>query len=306
MDPKVDRLNRALRAIGRSSLIVAPVVVLVLSTVAGTVDGHIEVAGVRAATSTLLIAIAALIAFVALAIDARRERDWRELKASHEDLARRAHAGEETVLKLLRAELRALEEAAGYMSNERISLFRREGDQLVLLARRSKRPAFDETLGRIPLEQGCAGKAWSEGSAYEPCLPDPGPDAGPPTRRWVTRQEKQWHIPGEVAEQLRMRSQMYAAFRLETATEPVGVVVFESTVSVKEHAAVGGAAPPMPGLEDLGILVKEAGERLCTLVLASYTMPAQRVAELLAGQQGSGRLRSAQRPAAEATRRSSS
>jgi hypothetical protein len=309
MTTAADRLSRALARTGRCSLVIAPVVVLVLSTIAGTVDGHFRVVGFRVATSTLLVAVAALVAFVALAVDSRREGRRRDLEASHAELARRVDTAEGTVLDLLRLELRALEDSAGYMSNERISIFRREGDALVLLARRSKRPSFDESLGRgrIPLHEGCAGKAWAEGWAYEPCLPDPGPETGPPARRWVARMQKEWNVPAEVAEVLTMRSQMYAAFRLETATEPVGVVVFESTVSVAEHAEIGIAAPPMPGPEELRALVKDSGQRLCKLVMASYTMSADRVADLLTSQQGPGRLQAhAQGVAADAARRNSS
>jgi hypothetical protein len=299
--------HRIVDWLGRWAGVVLAVAVVMLSPVSGVVEGDVGLLGLELPWSTLVLIVLGPLALGAAVVAARQTRRLVSLEGRNRDLEAHVDTADAAVLRLLRGELERLEALARHFSSQRVSLYRREEDQLVLVARRSRRPEFDESLGRfcIPLDQGCVGKAWSEGSAYEPALPSAGPDSGPPTKRWLLRQER-LGVPQSVAAVFTMRSQTYAAFRIETREERLGVLVFESTLSVEERSTAVGASPTLLTMEELQGPVKDAGERLCTLVQASRALPRDRVKELLCAQQCPGGARGGgQEASAAAAARSS-
>ncbi len=205
-------------------------------------------------------------------------RNQRALGAA-EDASRRAEVTEAGVLRLVRGELDHLQKRAGHLSNERVSLFRWEGDHFILVGRRSPRPAFDRSPGResYPASEGCLGRAWDDGTAEEQSLPDPGLD-DTPRRRWLQTQSRRWAVPETTAAGFTMRSQSYAAFRVESLDRQrsLGVIVFESTLSADEVSAAGSKRRLSVG--DLKPLLNEEADRLAQVLEACAPISEARVA----------------------------
>lgn len=266
-----------------SALVVAlQIIGAVLLAVSGVVDGHARVFGQECSTSSLLIAGGAVALLVQGTLVARSRSNQRRLERERPGLIARANLGEAVPLRLMRVELKGLGAKAEYFSNERISLYRAEADGFALVARYSKSPRFDQSLGRelLPLEQGAIGEAWHKGTAYLPNLPNPGQDLEPPTKQWLEAQKRQCRIDSEVATGFVMRSQFYAAFRIASeADDSEGVIVFESTVARSE---VPGEAQTKPAdQEDLGRFVDEGSIRLVELLKATRVFDRARIRELL-------------------------
>lgn len=263
-----------------------PAAVALLIGAGGVSKGHFTLAHHRFGVSWMFIIAAALLALIEAAIVARRQLRVAVLEAERDQLEGRAVAGERGIVAVMRDELIALQERAHQFSSERVSLFRCDGDHFTLVARRSPRPLFDESLGRgrYPLDQGLLGRAWAEGKAGEPSLPPAGDEHGPPRRRWLDAQRR-LGVPEGVASAFTMHSQAYAAFRIAERERSLGVILFESTVSVDE-AADAGASPTKRTVADLEPLVKEAGGRLAAYLGACTPISAARVGELLDEQQG--------------------
>lgn len=308
-DTRSSKAHRVVDWLGRWVGVLLTVAVVLLSAVSGVVEGDVTVLGIEFAWSTLALMALGPLALVAAVVTARQTRRFLALESRSRELDARVDTADAAVLRLLRSELERLEAMAGHYSSQRVSLYRREEDQLVLIARRSRRPTYDESLGRfcIPLDQGCVGRAWAEGSAYEPGLPSAGPETGPPTKKWVARQER-WGVPRAEAAALTMRSQTYTAFRIETREERLGVLVFESTLSVAERSSAAGSSPTLLTMDELEDLVKDTGERLSILVQASRMLSRDRVKELLCAQQCPGAISPAAQDASvtEAARSSAS
>lgn len=266
--------------------VLIPVAVIVLAAASGATKGHYHLLAHRLAVSWTLIVAAAVLGVVEAIVVARRQLRVRDLEAAVAGLERRAGAGEEAVIGLMRAELRAIQERARQFSSERVTLFRCDGDHFTLVARRSPCPPFDESLGRnrYPLDQGVLGAAWQNNVAGEPSLPPAGPTSEAPRRRWLEAQVL-LGVPEDVARSFTMRSQAYAAFRIQERDRALGVIVFESTVSV-DDASTAGLSPTKRRVGELEPIVKEAGERLAELLRTSSYLPAERVRQLLERQQG--------------------
>lgn len=99
-------------------------------------------------------------------------------------------------------------------------------EQLMLLGRYSFDPSKMKDPTRIyPAGEGCIGTAWRDGR-YVPKEIDPH-DVDPPT--WEAAQCEKLGFPLEKAGKLRMKSVGYAAFRISTVDEHLGVLVVEST-----------------------------------------------------------------------------
>jgi hypothetical protein len=280
---RVKRLQTFLR---RWITVLIPVAIVVLTAGSGATNGHYHLFGHRFAVSWTLIVVAAVLGVVEAVVVARRQLRVKALEAAASGLEARAVAGEESVIALMRAELLAIQDRARQFSSERVSLFRCDGDHFILVGRRSPCPPFDESLGRdrYPLDQGVLGAAWQNNVAGEPSLPAAGPTSDPPRRRWLDAQMR-LGVPEEVARSFTMRSQAYAAFRIQERDRALGVIVFESTVSVTD-AAGAGQSPTKRRADELEPIVKEAGERLADLLRASAYLPPDRVRELLERQQG--------------------
>jgi hypothetical protein len=264
-----------------------PVAVAILLAVSGAVKSDFKARGHKIEVAWILIAVAGVLAALEAVLVTRRQRRLSHLEAERAGLLTRAEDAEASLLRLIRDELIALETKARLYSNERVSVFRCDGDSFTLVARRSRRPQFDESLGRErhPLDQGVVGRAWGDGTAEETGLPEPGPEGHAPRRAWLTAQQRRWHVPEETAAKFVMRSQSYTAFRIEEEERSLGAIVFESTVSAPEAEAAGPSAT-LRRREDLEPLVKEAGERLASLLEASQSIAPERVRALLDAQQG--------------------
>jgi len=267
--------------------VLIPALVAVLIGASALSEADYSVYDRRFAVSWTLIAAAAALAVVEAALVARRQLRVAALVANCAELERRAIGAERGILTVMRAELIALQERAHLFSGERVSLFRCDGDHFTLVARRSPRPTFDQSLGRgrYPLDQGILGRAWAEGKAGESSLPSPGDEQGPPRRRWIDAQGR-LGVPEEVAGAFTMRSQAYAAFRIANQERSFGVVVFESTTAVRE-AATAGPSPTKRTVAELEPVFRGSAGRLAALLGASSVISAARVRELLGEQQGS-------------------
>jgi hypothetical protein len=281
------RIQRAVAFVWRWLTVFLPVAVAVLLAVSSIVSGDFTLRGRTIEVAWILIAVAGVLAAIEAALVTRRQRKLSRLEAERRQLLARAEDAETSLLHLIRDELIAMEARAHLYSNERISVFRCDGNCFTLVARRSRRPLFDESLGRAryPLDQGVLGRAWADGAAEETGLPTPGPEGQPPRRGWLTAQERRWRVPEVVAERFAMRSQSYVGFRIEQEERSLGVIVFESTVSASE-AETAGPSATMRSRAELQPLIKEAGKRLSSLLEASQSIAAEQVRDLLDAQQG--------------------
>lgn len=281
------RTQRVVAFLWRWLTVFLPVVVAVLIAVSGIVSSDFKLRGHEVETAWVLIAVAGILAAAEAALVTRRQRRLGQLEAEQGRVLARAEAAEASLLHLLRDELIAIEFQAHLFSNERVTVFRCDGDCFTLVARRSRRPLFDESLGRerYPLDAGVLGRAWADGVAEETGLPAPGPEGQPPRRGWLAEQRRRWRVPEAVAEHFVMRSQSYVAFRIEEEERALGAIVFESTVTVSE-AAAAGSTTTMRSRAELEPLVKEAGTRLAALLEASQSIEPGRVRAILDGQQG--------------------
>ena len=132
-----------------------------------------------------------------------------------------ARAGALALARLIFHELDSIRRSAGHYSNERVSLFRSEGDHFVLVGRRSASPVWELTSGRetYPLSEGFLGTAWQDGRAEEGGLPSAGPGR-PWDEAWVAAQSAHG-IPEHTARSLEMPSRAYLALRIETPLKPL-------------------------------------------------------------------------------------
>jgi hypothetical protein len=244
-------------------------------------NGHYEVLHRRLAVAWTLVVAAALLAVAEAATVARRQLRVSAVVAERDEFSNRAVAAERAIVRLIRQELIALENRSQLFSNGRVSLFRCDGDYFTLVGRRSGRPRFDQSLGRgrYPLDEGVLGRAWAETPVEVPSLPEAGPEAEPPRRRWLDAQRR-LGVPEEVAAALTMRSRAYAAFRIADRERSFGVILFESTVAV-DAAATAGASTTKRTVAELEPLVKEASTRLAALLGQSSCVSGERVRQLL-------------------------
>lgn len=146
----------------------------------------------------------------------------KEKVAKQEDALVRAHNG---YYELLEYELQILFEILQFTSNERISVYKHEGQTFTMLGRYSSNPVSCQTgRGIYPDDQGCIGVAWRDGKAFVDDLPSPG------QQKYFSRLEKEWNINKDVANNLRMKSQSYAAYAIQSYNNGrrIAVIVFES------------------------------------------------------------------------------
>lgn len=286
------------RFLWQSITVLIPVALVVLTAASGIADGNYKIASHQVAVSWTLIAIVAFLAVPEVILVSRRQSRIQAVDRERRQFAGRAESAERSLMRLMRAELIVLQERADLYSGERVSLFRCDGDFFTLVARRSAMPTFDQSLGRrrYELNQGVLDLAWRQNTAGVESLPPPGADAIP-RRRWVDAQK---NVPEDVASALIMRSQSYAAFRIAERERSLGVLVFESTVSVDEAKTAGSTSPTKRTVAELDPLVKDAGARLADLLNASSSIPGARVRVLLDEQQGPASRQPQGRPYARA------
>lgn len=201
----------------------------------------------------------------------RRQLRLDALAAENQSLRRGSESSATALLRLIRGELARLQQAARLFSNERVSLFRWEGDGFILVGRHSPYTKY-ERAGReqYPPEEGCLGEAWRDGRAVEKGLPPAG-QSQPWNARWRAAQRSRHRVPDETSQLLTMPSRSYVAYRLQGPERAVGVLVFESINTLAEAEQVSRDASTLVGLapERLDEVVREAAVRLADLLVES-------------------------------------
>jgi hypothetical protein len=126
---------------------------------------------------------------------------------------------------LMRLLLLGLAGRIGLTHNDRISVYRHNGEYLIQIGRFSKNPQHEKSGRSVyPDDQGCIGHAWKNGDCFESKLPNPNKP------EYKARNRTKWSIPGEVIDAMIMKSRSLAVFKLNRSSEctPFAVVVFES------------------------------------------------------------------------------
>lgn len=179
-----------------------------------------------------VVAITSALAFVfgqwrlhrQLVVGETSARTVEQLEAARTDLETRLDQTGKTLEELLSDELRLIATKLGHTGQDRVTLYRVEGDTLRCLSRWSAVPAL-RARGRstFPASEGAAGIGLKRG-AHLANLPDPDLDPG----GWYQDQAKMG-IPQEVAAGLRMRTRQYIALAVRDRwQERTGVIVIES------------------------------------------------------------------------------
>lgn len=250
-----------------------------LAVAGASPSAKFEIGGHTHRWRPVLIVIGLALFALAAVNTARRQRRLDQLQEEHKRFADQAEAGARALLRLIFHELGALRDAAGYLSAERVSLLRCEGDHFILIGRRSANPTYDRGLGRqrYPEDEGCIATAWQESKTSADDLPAPG-NTKPWNEEWLGAQEE-LGVPRVVAEDLTMPSRSYFVFRIEGPERALGVIVFESintsaqAAQLKSHAALS--------VEQLEPVFRTASRRLSHLLQESRCISAAQVAQLL-------------------------
>lgn len=205
------------------------------------------------------------------------------LQRERTEFKEHAEAGARALLRLIFHELEQLRLAAGHFSNERVTLFRCDGDGFIVLGRRSARPNYDYDRcpgrPRYPEDQGCLGLAWKDGRSEQTALPPAG-QAQPWSEDWV-RAQTELGVPRATAEALTMPSCSYLAYRIEGLERSLGVIVFES-INTSSQAEQLKSTVAITS-DTLDPIQKSASGRLADLLRESEFIPAATVAALLPG-----------------------
>lgn len=110
---------------------------------------------------------------------------------------------------------------------DRLSLYvvSKTGSYLLMVGRFSDNTNLERHGRRVyPLNQGCLGKAWAEGDAYENGFPDPDDDP-----EGYVECHARYGLDEATVRNLTMQSRMYCALRVEVQRgRRLGVVVVES------------------------------------------------------------------------------
>lgn len=155
----------------------------------------------------------------------------RSLQRQVEELEHQLEAAEDTAradyFDLFRnAMLSELAKYLGFEATERLSCYKHDGRQFVMLGRYSKNPKYNDRGRAVyPEDQGVLAAAWQRGEGYA-YLPHPADER----ERFLEVLERDWNIDGETATGFTMPSQVLCAYAI---TDPngdhVAVIVFEST-----------------------------------------------------------------------------
>lgn len=190
--------------------------------------------------------LAVVIGFVALAGEiagVRRQARIPALEASE----RKANAGlreaRRALENLARVELDRISKALHYSSSERISLFARSGDCLILLARYGANPHFNQADRReYEMNAGCVGQAWANDRAH--IVVTVTRDADP--EEWI-RQHMSCGLSRGTVQELRTGVRTVIASRVNDPRPgqiALGVIVLESTETAAAMR-IPGAEPPV-------------------------------------------------------------
>jgi hypothetical protein len=183
------------------------------------------------AIQTETIAIVAAAGLVGGLIDIFREPGRGELKRERAELENARDKTQEDYHKFF---LRTLEEQyhrVGLNNLDRVSIYKRDGNQFVHLARYSDSEAF-RTEGRqiYPANQGIFRDSWNQKGAQvlSPAIPNAAEDEEAYCQHLLEHQ----NIPIEQSRRFAMKSRHVVGCRVDSPTTgPVGLLVFESVRS---------------------------------------------------------------------------
>lgn len=176
-----------------------------------------------------LLAVGILLILVGVLFQIRKSNILSSLRHQNEELNDFAEGLERGYPELMRFVLGSLFKGQLKLTHtERISIYRYDGNAFRIVGRFSQNPEYDQ-YGRAlyPADQGCIAAAWRE----DKCLVQDVPDPTKNMMKYKEFMESRWGIPGNVVENMRMKSRFYAAFSLTSSLQqrPIGVVVIEST-----------------------------------------------------------------------------
>jgi hypothetical protein len=180
----------------------------------------------------------------------RRLLHWERAAARADEWSARAAQSELALIDTICDELRGIIDTLSLFSTGRANLFICKQDHFVLVGRYSPMAQFSRSVGRdaYPLGGGILGRAWSDGEAAAPDLPEPGPINLAPHQAWL-RAQARLGIDEAVATGFVMRSRCYAAIRLEYDRRRLGVIVIESTYPAARTAASNAGGAPGGSLD---------------------------------------------------------
>lgn len=177
--------------------------------------------------------IASIVGFIAVRRQSHRVSQLENEKAdalANEEVARTSLVAlVEDYSRMSEYQLSALANSSSlnFSFTERISVYKHDGKAFVMTGRYSRDPDFNKR-GRVVYtdNEGCIGRAWHTGEAFEANLPDPAVDL----EAYVERVASDWGMPMNVARELRMKSRSLAAFAITDprGDRPIAVIVFES------------------------------------------------------------------------------
>jgi hypothetical protein len=213
-----------------SSVATGPVTALLLGTAAIAQGDSFDLFNKHVSWPIALVVLAAAVAVGGTLETSRRIRRLEQAVVQSEGLQSRASRAELALIDSICDDLKHLVASLGLYSNGRASLFLWRHDHFVLAGRYSPMPRYSQSPGReiYPVSSGIIGKAWDNGEADDPDLPDPGEVNRPPSEEWLTRQAE-FGVSDDVARAFVMRSRAYAAIRLdEFERRRLGVLVVET------------------------------------------------------------------------------
>jgi len=112
--------------------------------------------------------------------------------------------------------------------SHRISVYKHEGDHFLMIARFSHaKPFSSRGRGVYPDNQGCIGNAWraADGKCFTDDLPNPTSQAA----RYRNKQNRDWGLPKDVADNLTMKPRaIYAVAIVDDGGQRHAIAVFES------------------------------------------------------------------------------
>uniref|UniRef100_B8HMZ2 GAF domain-containing protein n=1 Tax=Cyanothece sp. (strain PCC 7425 / ATCC 29141) TaxID=395961 RepID=B8HMZ2_CYAP4 len=134
---------------------------------------------------------------------------------------------EDVSQKIINNELHILSQIFNFGTSERISLFKHDGNALVMVGRYSSNPLFNKKgKGILPVDEGVVGKAWSDGYAFVNDLPE---STQANDFDYIKVCCLGWKMNRDTARNLFMKSRTIAAFAIrDNRSQPIGVLVLES------------------------------------------------------------------------------
>jgi hypothetical protein len=150
----------------------------------------------------------------------------RSLKNEARKLIAYAENQKTTYEKFFNSELRILSHILDFGETKRISLYKHDGTQLIMLGRFSKNPDFAKRgRGIIREGEGVVGKAWTNGSSFVNNLPDPTINQ---SFDYAKECCNKWGMDREETFSLVMKSRTVGAIAIEDLRSiKLGVIVFE-------------------------------------------------------------------------------